>query len=212
MTNAGGRMRFVAQGQGASLPIELALAGVHNVQNALAAIAVGREVGVADAAIARALAEFKGVGRRFQRHGDVPLASGGAFTLIDDYGHHPVEMAATLAAARESFPGRRIVLAFQPHRFTRTRDLFEDFVRVLSTADAVLLADVYPAGEAPIVAADGRALARAVRVAGRVEPVFVEAVADMAAAIRDVARDGDVVVTMGAGSIGTVPAQLAGAA
>jgi len=212
VTNAGGRMRFVAEGQGASLPIELALAGVHNVQNALAAIAVGREVGVADAAIARALAEFKGVGRRFQRHGDVPLEGGGAFTLIDDYGHHPAEMAATLAAARESFPGRRIVLAFQPHRFTRTRDLFEDFVRVLSTADAVVLADVYPAGEAPIVAADGRALARAVRVAGRVEPVFVETVGDMAPAIRDVARDGDVVVTMGAGSIGTVPAQLAGAA
>ena len=212
VTNAGGRMRFVAEGQGERLPIELALAGVHNVQNALAAIAVGREVGVADAAIARALAEFKGVGRRFQRHGDVPLEGGGAFTLIDDYGHHPVEMAATLAAARESFPGRRIVLAFQPHRFTRTRDLFEDFVRVLSTADAVVLADVYPAGEAPIVAADGRALARAVRVAGRVEPVFIETVGDMAAAIRDVARDGDVVVTMGAGSIGTVPAQLAGAA
>ena len=212
VTNAGGRMRFVAEGQGARLPIELALAGVHNVQNALAAIAVGREVGVADDAIARALAEFKGVGRRFQRHGDVPLESGGAFTLIDDYGRHPAEMAATLAAVRESFPGRRIVLAFQPHRFTRTRDLFEDFVRVLSTVDAVVLADVYPAGEAPIVAADGRALARAVRVAGRVEPVFVEAVADMAAAIRDVARDGDVVVTMGAGSIGTVPAQLAGAA
>jgi UDP-N-acetylmuramate--alanine ligase len=212
VTNAGGRMRFVAEGQGARLPIELALAGVHNVQNALAAIAVGREVGVADDAISRALAEFKGVGRRFQRHGDVPLESGGAFTLIDDYGHHPAEMAATLAAVRESFPGRRIVLAFQPHRFTRTRDLFEDFVRVLSTVDAVVLADVYPAGEAPIVAADGRALARAVRVAGRVEPVFVETVADMAAAIRDVARDGDVVVTMGAGSIGTVPAQLAGAA
>jgi len=212
VTNAGGRMRFVAEGQGARLPIELALAGVHNVQNALAAIAVGREVGVADDAISRALAEFKGVGRRFQRHGDVPLESGGAFTLIDDYGHHPAEMAATLAAVRESFPGRRIVLAFQPHRFTRTRDLFEDFVRVLSTVDAVVLADVYPAGEAPIVAADGRALARAVRVAGRVEPVFVETVADMAAVIRDVARDGDVVVTMGAGSIGTVPAQLAGAA
>ena len=212
VANAGGRMRFVAEGQGTTLPIELALAGVHNVQNALAAIAVGREVGVADAAIARALAEFKGVGRRFQRHGDVPLARGGAFTLIDDYGHHPAEMAATLAAARESFPGRRIVLAFQPHRYTRTRDLFEDFVRVLSTVDAVVLADVYPAGEAPIVAADGRALARAVRVAGRVEPVFVETVADMATAIRDVARDGDVVVTMGAGSIGTVPAQLAGAA
>jgi UDP-N-acetylmuramate--alanine ligase len=212
VTNAGGRMRFVAQGQGATLPVELALAGVHNVQNALAAIAVGREVGVADAAIARALAEFKGVGRRFQRHGDVALADGGTFTLIDDYGHHPVEMAATLAAARESFPGRRIVLAFQPHRYTRTRDLFEDFVRVLSTADALVLADVYPAGETPIVAADGRALARAVRVAGRVEPVFVEAVGDVASAVRDVARAGDVVVTMGAGSIGAVAAQLSAAA
>jgi UDP-N-acetylmuramate--alanine ligase len=209
VVNAGGRMRFVAQARGARpLAIELALAGVHNVQNALAAIAVGREVGVDDAAIARALAEFKGVGRRFQRYGDVALEGGGAFTLIDDYGHHPAEMAATLAAARESFPGRRVVLAFQPHRYTRTRDLFEDFVRVLSTADALVLADVYPAGEAPIVAADGRALARALRVAGRVEPVFVEAVGDVAVAIRSIARDGDVVVTMGAGSIGSVPAQI----
>jgi len=211
VTNAGGRMRFVAEGQGSALAVELALAGTHNVQNALAAIAVGREVGVPDAAIARALAEFKGVGRRFQRHGDVALAAGGTFTLIDDYGHHPVEMAATLAAARESFPGRRIVLVFQPHRYTRTRDLFEDFVRVLSTTDSLVLADVYPAGETPIVAADGRALARAVRVAGRVEPVFVESIGDVAAAIRDVARDGDVVVTMGAGSIGSVPAQLSAA-
>ena len=209
LVNREGRMHFVAQAKGARpLPIELALAGVHNVRNALAAIAVGREVGVDDAAIARALAEFRGVDRRFQRYGQVEIPAGGAFTLIDDYGHHPVEMAATLAAARESFPGRRVVLAFQPHRFTRTRDLFEDFVRVLSTADALVLADVYPAGEAPIVAADGRALARAVRVAGRVEPVFVESIADMAAAIRDVARDGDVVLTMGAGSIGGVPPQL----
>jgi UDP-N-acetylmuramate--alanine ligase len=212
VVNADGRMRFVAHGQGAQpLSIELALAGIHNVQNALAAIAVGREVGVPDEAIARALTEFKGVGRRFQRYGDVPLRDGHAVTLIDDYGHHPVEMAATLAAARESFPGRRIVLAFQPHRYTRTRDLFEDFVRVLSTADALVLADVYPAGEAPIVAADGRALARAVRVVGRVEPVFVESVTDIAAAIRGVARGGDVVVTMGAGSIGSVPVELCSA-
>jgi UDP-N-acetylmuramate--alanine ligase len=212
VVNREGRMHFVAHAKGARpLAIELALAGVHNVRNALAAIAVGREVGVDDAAIARALAEFRGVDRRFQRYGQVEIAAGGAFTLIDDYGHHPVEMAATLAAARESFPGRRIVLAFQPHRFTRTRDLFEDFVRVLSTPDALVLADVYPAGEAPIVAADGRALARAVRVAGRVEPVFVEAIADMPDAIRGVARDGDVVLTMGAGSIGMVPAQLGGA-
>jgi UDP-N-acetylmuramate--alanine ligase len=210
VANVAGRMRFVARAKGApDLPVELALAGLHNVQNALAAIAVGRETGVADAAIAKALAEFRGVGRRFQRHGDVALAGGGAYTLIDDYGHHPVEMEATLAAARASFPGRRVVLAFQPHRYTRTRDLFEDFVRVLSQADALVLADVYPAGEAPIVAADGRALARAVRVAGRVEPVFVETVAELPEAIRTIARPGDVVLTMGAGSIGGVAAQLA---
>ena len=207
--NRGGRMSFVARSDDApELHVDLALAGVHNVRNALAAIAIGREVGVPDAAIAKALAEFKGVGRRFQRFGDVRLDDGGAFTLIDDYGHHPVEMAATIAAARESFPGRRLVLAFQPHRYTRTRDLFEDFARVLSTVDALVLADVYPAGEAPIVAADGRALARAVRVAGRVEPVFVETIGDMAQSIRTIARDGDVVLTMGAGSIGGVPAQL----
>jgi len=210
IVNAGGRMRFVARaGDAPDLAVDLAAAGVHNVLNALAAIAIGREVGVPDAAIVAALSGFKGVGRRFQRYGEVALDGGGAFTLIDDYGHHPAEMTATLAAARASFPGRRLVLAFQPHRFSRTRDLFEDFVKVLSTVDALVLAEVYPAGEAPIVAADGRALARAVRVAGKVEPVFVETVAAMPAAIRAVARDGDVVLTMGAGSIGGVPAQLA---
>jgi len=209
VVNVQGRMRFVAtSARMPNLPVDLAAAGVHNVQNALAAIAIGREVGVADAAIAKALAEFKGVDRRFQRYGDVALDNGGEFTLIDDYGHHPVEMAATLTAARESFPGRRVVLAFQPHRYTRTRDLFEDFVRVLSTVDALVLADVYPAGETPLVAADGRALARAVRVTGRVEPVFVENIDEMAAAIRALACDGDVVLTMGAGSIGHVPGQL----
>jgi UDP-N-acetylmuramate--alanine ligase len=209
VAHAAGRMRFVATGaSGADLPVELNLAGVHNVQNALAAIAVGRQTGVADAAIAKALAEFKGVGRRFQRHGDVALPHGGTFMLIDDYGHHPAEMAATMAAVRGSFPGRRVVLAFQPHRYTRTRDLFEDFVAVLATADVLLLGEVYPAGEPPIVAADGRALARALRVAGRIEPVFVDDIADMAAAIRAVAADGDVVLTMGAGSIGGVAHQL----
>ncbi len=209
IANVAGRMRFVAKAQGfADLAVELALAGIHNVRNALAAIAVGREAGVADAAIVRALHEFRGVGRRFQRHGDIPLGGGGTFTLIDDYGHHPVEMEVTLDAARASFPGRRLVLAFQPHRYSRTRDLFEDFVRVLSSADVVVLAEVYPAGEAPIVAADGRALARALRVAGKVEPVFVEDIADLPAAIRTLVRDGDVVLTMGAGSIGTTPARL----
>ena len=207
--NTGGRMRFIAKSaRMPDLAIDLAAPGAHNVQNALAAIAIGREVGVADRAIAAALAEFKGVDRRFQRYGDVALEGGGTYTLIDDYGHHPAEMAATLAAARESFPGRRIVLAFQPHRYTRTRDLFEDFVRVLSSVDALVLADVYPAGEASIVAADGRALARAIRVAGRVEPVFVETIDEMPAAIRALARDGDVVLTMGAGSIGHVPGHL----
>ena len=208
VAHANGRMRFVARSAQRELPIDLNLAGVHNVRNALAAIAVGREVGVADGAIAKALAEFRGVGRRFQNYGEVALGGGGSFTLIDDYGHHPAEMAATLAAARGGFPGRRLVLAFQPHRYTRTRDLFEDFVTVLSSADALVLTDVYPAGEAPIIAADGRALARALRVAGRIEPVFVEEVAQMSAAIRSVARDGDIVLTMGAGSIGQVPAQL----
>ena len=207
--HAGGRMRFLAQSAGRSdLAVVLNLSGVHNVQNALAAIAVGRETGVADAAIAKALSEFKGVGRRFQHHGEIGLAAGGRYTLIDDYGHHPVEMAATVAAARRSFPGRRVVLVFQPHRYTRTRDLFEDFVKVLSTVDALVLTEVYPAGEAPIVAADARALARALRVGGKVEPLVVEDVADVAAAVGAIARDGDIVLTMGAGSIGGVAQQL----
>ncbi len=209
---ADGRMRFDCvrvNGSVTRLSITLNLPGLHNVLNALAAIAVATEVQVPDAAIIKALAEFKGVGRRFQRYGEVALPAGGSFTLVDDYGHHPVEMAATLAAARGAFPGRRLVLAFQPHRFTRTRDCFEDFVKVLSTVDALLLAEIYAAGEAPIVAADGRSLARALRVAGKVEPVFVEDIAAMPQTILDVARDGDVVLTMGAGSIGAVPAKVA---
>jgi UDP-N-acetylmuramate--alanine ligase len=208
--HAAGAMRFrVRREKAPALELVLNLPGRHNVQNALAAIAVASEVGAADGAIAKALAEFHGVGRRFQRCGEIALTGGGCLTLVDDYGHHPAEMAATLEAARGAFPDRRLVLAFQPHRYSRTRDLFEDFVRVLSTADALVLADVYPAGEPPIVAADGRSLARAVRVAGAVEPVFVEDIADMPEAIRRVAKDGDVVLTMGAGSIGGVPAQLA---
>jgi len=206
-----GQMRFDCvrvNGSTSRLPIVLNTPGLHNVLNALAAIAVATEVQVADAAIIKALAEFKGVGRRFQRYGEVALPAGGSFTLVDDYGHHPVEMAATLAAARGAFPGRRLLLAFQPHRYTRTRDCFEDFVKVLSTVDALCLAEIYAAGEAPIVAADGRSLARALRVAGKVEPVFVEDVAAMPQTILEVARDGDVVLTMGAGSIGAVPGKL----
>ena len=204
-----GRMRFRARrASGAPLQVTLNLPGRHNVLNALAAIAIGTELSIGDEFILKALREFRGVGRRFQNYGVVPREGGGSFTLIDDYGHHPAEMAATLEAARGAFPGRRIVLVFQPHRYTRTRDLFEDFVRVLSSADALLLAEVYAAGEAPIVAADGRSLARALRVFGKVEPVFVEDMAQMPAAIRRVAEDGDVVLTMGAGSIGNVPALL----
>ncbi len=208
---AGGQMHFDCVRENGSVsrfPVTVNLPGMHNVLNALAAIAVATEVGVADAAIIRALAEFKGVGRRFQRYGEIPLADGGSFTLVDDYGHHPAEMQATLAAARGAFPGRRLVLAFQPHRFTRTRDCFEDFVKVLSGVDGLLLAEVYAAGEAPIVAADSRSLLRAIRVAGKIEPRFVDDINDMPGAIMDAARDGDVVITMGAGSIGAVPGKL----
>jgi UDP-N-acetylmuramate--alanine ligase len=190
------------------LTVLLNLPGRHNVQNALAAIAVATELGLPDQAIVDALRDFKGVGRRFQNCGEFDCARRGRFTLIDDYGHHPAEISATIAAARGAFPGRRIVLAFQPHRYSRTRDLFEDFVRVLGEADQLLLAEVYPAGEQPIAAADGKALARAIRVAGRVEPVYVESITDMAATIRQLASDGDVVLSMGAGSIGAVPAQM----
>ncbi len=211
-----GQMHFTVQRRnGVTLPdlqVVLNLPGVHNVLNALSAIAVAVELNVSDDAVVRALAGFKGVGRRFQSYGQVavPAAHGaGKFTLIDDYGHHPVEMAATLAAARGAFPGQRIVLAFQPHRYSRTRDCFEDFVKVIGQgADVVLLAEVYAAGEAPMVAADGRSLTRALRVAGKVEPVFVDAITAMAQAIVDNARAGDVVMCMGAGSIGAVPAQV----
>ena len=209
----GAQMHFTAQRRnGVKLPdldIVLNLAGQHNVLNALAAIAIAAELNVPDAAVQKALADFKGVGRRFQSYGDLPAKGGGLFTVIEDYGHHPVEVAATLSAARGAFPGRRVVLAFQPHRYTRTRDCFEDFVKVISRhADAVLLAEVYAAGELPIVAADGRSLARALRVGGTLEPVFVDRIDDMAQAIINAAQDGDVVMCMGAGSIGLVPAQV----
>jgi len=209
----GPTMRFVVERRnGVRMPdlaVTLNLPGRHNVLNALAAIAVAAELELPDEAVVKGLAEFTGVGRRFQTYGELPTSAGdGKFTLIDDYGHHPAEMAATLAAARGAFPGRRIVLAFQPHRYTRTRDCFEDFVKVLGSADLVLLADVYAAGEPPIVAADGRALARALRVAGSVDPVFVDEIGAMAQTIAAQAQPGDVVIAMGAGSIGNVPQQL----
>lgn len=211
----GEQMQFTVLQQGyPAMAVELNQPGMHNIQNACAAIVIARELGVADSATQKALREFNGVGRRFTRYGEIALTdadgkSGGSFSLVDDYGHHPAEMAATLAAARGAYPERRLVLAFQPHRFTRTRDLFEDFVRVLSTVDVLVLAEVYAAGEQPIVAADGRALARAVRVAGKVEPVFVEDINEMQKTIMSLARNGDVVIMMGAGSIGGVPAKLA---
>ena len=209
----GAQMHFTAQRRnGVTLPdleVVLNLAGEHNVLNALSAIAVAVELNVSDAAVQKALAEFKGVGRRFQSYGDMAAPKGGAFTVIEDYGHHPVEMAATLSAARGAFPGRRLVLAFQPHRYTRTRDCFEDFVKVMGSADVVLLSEVYAAGEAPIALADGRSLSRALRVAGKVEPVFIDAIEAMPQAIIDNALSGDVVLCMGAGSIGSVPQKVA---
>ena len=208
----GDYMHFtVLQNGYAPLAISLNQPGMHNVQNACAAVAIAREVGVADSATQTALFEFRGVGRRFTRHGALPFTNShgsGTFDLVDDYGHHPAEAAATLAAARGAYPGRRLVLAFQPHRYTRTRDCFEDFVKVLSRCDALLLADVYAAGEVPIVAADGRALAHALRVRGDVEPVFVEQMNDMTDVILRFVRDGDVVMTMGAGSMGSVAPKL----
>ena len=215
----GAQMHFTAQRRnGVTLPdldVVLNLPGDHNVLNCLAAIAVAVELNVPDAAVQKALAEFKGVGRRFQSYGDMQAKNdekndqkGGTFTVIEDYGHHPVEMAATLSAARGAFPGRRLVLAFQPHRYTRTRDCFEDFVKVMGMADVVLLSEVYAAGEAPIALADGRSLSRALRVAGKVEPVFVDAIEAMPQSIIDIAQGGDVVLCMGAGSIGSVPQKV----
>ena len=205
-----GHMEFtVIQQDYPPMPVRLNQPGMHNVQNACAAIAIARELDVADADTQKALFEFTGVGRRFTRHGELTLPDGtGSFSLVDDYGHHPVETAATIAAARGAYPGRRLVLAFQPHRYTRTRDLFEDFVKVLSSVDVLVLADVYPAGEQPIPAADGRSLAHALRVVGKTELVFVEDIADMAATLLKMVKGGDVVMTMGAGSIANVPAQL----
>ncbi len=204
----GGQMHFTVQrSNGVTLPdmeIVLNLPGRHNVLNALSAIAVAVELNIEDAAVQKALSEFKGVGRRFQRYGDHSKGKDAAVTVVDDYGHHPVEMAATLAAARGAFPNRRLVLAFQPHRYTRTRDCFEDFVKVMGLADAVLLAEVYAAGEAPIVAADGRALIRALRIADKVEAIFVDDIQTMAQAAVDFLKAGDVLLCMGAGSVSAV--------
>jgi UDP-N-acetylmuramate--alanine ligase len=205
----GGGMRFAVQRPGAAdLPITLNLAGLHNVRNALAALAVAQVLRLPDDAAQRALAQFAGVGRRFERRGELPALGGGHYTLIDDYGHHPVEIAAVLSAARGAFAGRRLVLAFQPHRYSRTRDCFADFVEVLARFDAVLLTEVYAAGEPPLPGADGASLAAAVTARGGPAVRFVSQVSALPAAIHELARDGDVVLTLGAGSIGSVPALL----
>ncbi len=197
----------------APLPVVLNLPGIHNVTNSLAAIAIATLVGVSDEAIVKGLSEFTGVGRRFAQYGEIPItdAAGkktGTFTLVDDYGHHPHEIQATIAAVHAAWPEKRLVVAFQPHRYTRTRDCFEDFANLLSKADAVVLADVYPAGESPVVGADGRALAHAVRLQGQNNLIFCSSIEDVPSAIRKIVRDGDVVLTVGAGSIGRVPAML----
>jgi UDP-N-acetylmuramate--alanine ligase len=189
------------------LDLTINLPGRHNVQNSLAAVAVASELGVADAAIQKALGSFQGIDRRMQQLGELNW-SGGRAAIVDDYAHHPTEVEATLEAIRQAWPGRRLVLAFQPHRFSRTRDLLDDFGRVLGECDVLLVTEVYAAGEIPIAGADGRAICRAVRTRGLVEPVFVERVDELAIALKGVLRDGDVVVTMGAGNIGAIAQNL----
>jgi UDP-N-acetylmuramate--alanine ligase len=197
----------VRPGDREPLQVSLRLPGLHNVRNALAAIAVADELQVADEAVVGALEKFEGIDRRFQSHGEIETAAGKVM-MIDDYGHHPTEIAATLAAARSGWPERRIVLVFQPHRYTRTRDLLDDFAVVLSDADVAIVLDVYAAGEAPIAGADGRAIARAVRSRGSVEPVFVESLDDLLPVLDGLVENGDLVLTMGAGDIGAYAAGL----
>lgn len=191
-----------------SMPVVLNLPGLHNVRNALAAIAVAIELDIKPESIQNALSQFRGVDRRFQNYGKITAKEGGLFTLIDDYGHHPVEMKATIEAARGAYPNQRLVLAFQPHRYSRTRDCFEDFIKVMASVDVILLSEVYAAGEAKIVGADTRALCRAIRLNCKIEPIFVEEIQNMALAILDIAKDGDVVLCMGAGSISGIPKNI----
>ena len=198
----------VVTADGAREKLHLNLPGRHNVQNVLAAIVIARELGIGFAAIRKALAGFQGVGRRCESHGELDVG-GKKVLVIDDYGHHPREIAATFEALRSAYPKRRLVVAFQPHRYTRTRDLFDDFCEVLAGADALLLTEVYAAGEAPIAHYDGRALARGIRERGGLSPVFVESVAELPAALPRVLKKGDVLLTLGAGDIGTLPARLA---
>lgn len=189
------------------LNVTLNMPGLHNMQNALAAITIATELNVDDAAIIKSLAEFKGVARRFQVNGEIALPKG-TLTMVDDYGHHPTEVAATLEALQQAWPDKRSVVVFQPHRYTRTRDLFEDFVKVLSTVDILVLLDVYPAGEEPLSDADGRALSRAIRARAQVNPVFVENINDLAEILAGIIQPDDVLLTMGAGNVGHIATEL----
>jgi UDP-N-acetylmuramate--alanine ligase len=201
------RFKVVSKERPEPLSVELNLPGVHNVLNSLAAIAVARELDIADAPLKKALAEFSGVDRRLQVQGTVTTAAG-RVTFVDDYGHHPTELAATIAAARDAWPGRRLVVCFQPHRYTRTLALLDDFAQVLSTVDALILTNVYSAGETPLAGADGKSLARAVRVRGAVEPIFIEELSELPAVLAQILRADDVVLTLGAGSIGAAAQTL----
>ena len=206
-----GRMHFTVERKNsnlADLDIELNLPGLHNVKNALAAITIALQLEVSDIAIQKALSQFRGVDRRFQSYGRLITKADVSFTLIDDYGHHPVEMNATIEAARGAYPGQRLVLAFQPHRYSRTRDCFEDFIKIISTVDVILLTEVYAAGEAKIAGADGRALARALRLSGKIEPIFIEKIDDLPNAVIDIVQNDDIVLCMGAGTIGLMPQKL----
>jgi UDP-N-acetylmuramate--alanine ligase len=210
VSQTGARMRFtLCLPDGSRTPVTLALPGRHNVQNALAAAAVGWQVGVAPADIARALENFAGIGRRFNQLAKLPLAAGGEVIVVDDYGHHPRELAAVFEAARGGWPERRLVVAFQPHRYSRTRDLFDDFAGVLSSVDTLVLTEVYPAGEAPIAGADAKSLARAIRARGRIDPVVVGSAAELADVLPDILADGDLLLMMGAGDIGAAAQQIA---
>ena len=210
VTQQGGHMRYeLCLPDGTCTPLTLALPGRHNVQNSLAAAAIGWQLGVEPKAIARALESFAGIGRRFNQLAELALPQGGTVTVVDDYGHHPRELAAVFEAARGGWPDRRLVVAFQPHRYSRTRDLFDDFANVLSSVDALLLTEVYPAGEAPIAGADGKSLARAIRTRGRVDPVVVNSAAELSDVLANVLQEGDLLLMMGAGDIGAAAQKLA---
>jgi UDP-N-acetylmuramate--L-alanine ligase (EC 6.3.2.8) len=206
-----GKQRFKIKRSGMSAPLEISLnmPGEHNVLNATAAVAVATDEGISDEAIQQGLAKFMGVGRRFQIYGDFDVGDKGSVMLVDDYGHHPREVGATIKAIRDGWPERRVLMIYQPHRYTRTRDLYEDFVDVLSGVDQLILLEVYSAGEEPIQGADSRHLSRSIRNRGQVDPIFVEGIEGVPAVVKDIVQPGDIVITQGAGNVGTLATELA---